>query len=240
MPLPPGIRLAPGTQLDVKWEAWPTGWRRGVVSAAWFEGAGNDRCTLHRIRFEQLALRPDAIDQFDHDLSQVETRFPVSAASEVFGIEELLLNIHEHLLSRDTQALHTGCRDIEPYDIQAVATSTTRAQPVCCDSIQAVCRDIQALQHTGASSSQPPVRTGWGAGARKARGGLHARGPSHVRGRYMHMHMHLRMPGRPGEDSGRVGRSCENRSAEHGHSQWRRVRSPHCGTRHFAQAVRQS
>ena len=105
MPLPPGIRLAPGTQLDVKWEAWPTGWRRGVVSAAWFEGAGNDRCTLHRIRFEQLALRPDAIDQFDHDLSQVETRFPVSAASEVFGIEELLLNIHEHLLSRDTQAL---------------------------------------------------------------------------------------------------------------------------------------
>ena len=103
MPLPPGIRLAPGTQLDVRCEGWPTGWRRGVVTAAWFEGAGNRRGTVHRIRFEQLALRPDVVDQFEHDLSQVETRFPASAASEVFGVQELLSNIHDHLLSRDTQ-----------------------------------------------------------------------------------------------------------------------------------------
>ena len=58
---------------------------------------------MHRIRFEQLALRPDVVDQFEHDLSQVETRFPVSAASEVFGVQELLSNIHDNLLSRDTQ-----------------------------------------------------------------------------------------------------------------------------------------
>lgn len=103
MLLPPGIRLAPGTQLDVRWEGWPTGWRRGVVTAAWFEGAGDQRGTVHRIRFEQLSLRPDAIDQFEQDLSQVETRFPVSAVSEVFGVQELLSNIHDHLLSRDTQ-----------------------------------------------------------------------------------------------------------------------------------------